>query len=177
MISSKTRVLLELLAEFGTEDRSTLVFSAFTRHLDRIAEALKAKGIAYRMLTGAHSQAERRDCIDAFQSGQVKVLLVSLKAGGTALNLTKASAVIFMDPWWNPAVEDQAADRAHRFGQTRPVTVIRIVAKGTIEGKVLDLHERKRGLLDGVLDDGDVAARLTGKELMALVRSGGGERR
>jgi SNF2 family DNA or RNA helicase len=99
--------------------------------------------------------------------------LLSLRAGGTGLNLTAATYVIHLDPWWNPAVEDQATDRAHRIGQERPVTVIRMVARATIEEAVLSLHEEKRKLAASILDGADVAARLDGEDLLDLIRGAG----
>lgn len=109
----------------------------------------------------------------AFQAGQGRLFLISLRAGGTGLNLTGADYVIHLDPWWNPAVEDQASDRAHRIGQTRPVTVYRLVAKGTIEEKIVALHHRKRDLADRLLAEADAAAKLSSAELMALIVEGG----
>jgi SNF2 family DNA or RNA helicase len=101
------------------------------------------------------------------------VFLLSLRAGGTGLNLTAATYVVHLDPWWNPAVEDQATDRAHRIGQERPVTVIRLVARGTIEEQVLSLHEEKRQLAASILDGSDVAARLDSDDLLDLIRRSG----
>ena len=100
------------------------------------------------------------------------MFLISLKAGGTGLNLTAADYVIHMDPWWNPAVEDQASDRAHRIGQTRPVTIYRMVAQGTIEEQIVELHRDKRDLADQLLAGADTAARLSTAELLALLRQG-----
>ncbi len=101
----------------------------------------------YRYLDGSTPMQERKLRVDAFQAGDGDVFLISLKAGGTGLNLTAADYVIHMDPWWNPAVEDQASDRAHRIGQTRPVTIYRLVAQQTIEEKIVDLHKTKRALV------------------------------
>ncbi len=100
------------------------------------------------------------------------MFLISLKAGGTGINLTAADYVIHLDPWWNPAVEDQATDRAHRIGQTRPVTVYRLIARGTIEEQILSLHSDKRALVAGVLEGTDVAARLTTRDLLSLLEGG-----
>jgi SNF2 family DNA or RNA helicase len=108
--------------------------------------------------------------VRAFQEGDGDLFLISLRAGGFGLNLTAADAVIHMDPWWNPAVEDQASDRVHRIGQRRPVTVYRLVAQGTVEEKILALHERKRELAQQLLAGSDAAARLSAAELMALIR-------
>jgi SNF2 family DNA or RNA helicase len=112
---------------------------------------------------------ERARLIQAFQDGEGDVFLISLKAGGTGINLTGADYVIHLDPWWNPAVEDQATDRAHRIGQTRPVTVYRLIARGTVEERILQLHASKRALVADVLDGSDVAGKLTTKDLLALI--------
>ena len=113
---------------------------------------------------------ERKRSVDAFQNGEGDVFLISLKAGGTGLNLTAADYVLHMDPWWNPAVEDQAADRAHRLGQQRPVTIYRFITRGTIEEKILDLHATKRDLADSLLEGTDTAGRLSAEELLALIQ-------
>jgi SNF2 family DNA or RNA helicase len=109
-----------------------------------------------------------------FQAGEGELFLISLKAGGTGLNLTAADYVVHLDPWWNPAVEDQATDRAHRIGQRRPVTVYRLLSTGTIEETIVTLHARKRDLVAGVLGGMDAAARLSPTALMALIREGAG---
>jgi SNF2 family DNA or RNA helicase len=120
-------------------------------------------------LDGSTPAVERKKRVDAFQSGLGDVFLISLKAGGTGLNLTAADYVIHLDPWWNPAVEDQASDRAHRMGQQRPVTIYRLVAKGTIEEKILELHNHKRDLADSLLDGSDVSGKLSAEELLKLI--------
>jgi superfamily II DNA or RNA helicase len=171
--SSKTLVLMEQLEELVAEGRASLVFSQFTSQLDLVAVALAKRGIDVLQLTGETPEAERRRRVDAFQKGAAKVFLISLKAGGTGLNLTAADTVFLMDPWWNPAAEDQAADRAHRMGQDKPVTIVRLVARGTIEERVLDLHAKKRGLVDGVLGEADVVGKLSTDDLVDLVRAGG----
>jgi SNF2 family DNA or RNA helicase len=112
--------------------------------------------------------------VAAFQSGEGELFLISLKAGGVGLNLTAADYVIHMDPWWNPAVEDQASDRAHRIGQSRPVTVYRLVAANTIEEKIVALHHQKRDLADSLLEGTETAARVTPEDLMELLREAGG---
>ena len=122
--------------------------------------------------TSGHVSAER---VARFQAGEGDVFLISLKAGGVGLNLTGADYVLHLDPWWNPAVEDQASDRAHRIGQDKPVTIVRLIARGTIEEKVLALHEEKRELADAVLAGGDASGRLSTADLVALMESGEGE--
>ena len=108
----------------------------------------------------------------AFQAGEGDLFLISLKAGGAGLNLTAADYVIHMDPWWNPAVEDQASDRAHRIGQQRPVTIYRLVAKNTIEDKILALHQHKRDLADSLLEGSDLSGKMSVDEMINLIREG-----
>ncbi len=152
---AKLDLLMEMVPELVDEGRRILIFSQFTSMLDLIAEALDSHRVAYVTLTG---QTRHRDAvIDRFQSGEVPVFLISLKAGGVGLNLTAADTVIHYDPWWNPAVENQATDRAHRIGQTRSVFVYKLVAAGSIEEKILALQEKKAELAAGILSD-DAAA-------------------
>jgi superfamily II DNA or RNA helicase len=170
--SSKMRRLLELLEELRSEGHRALVFSQFTSHLELVREELERAGFTYQYLDGTTPAPARAKRIQAFQDGEGEVFMISLKAGGTGINLTSADYVIHLDPWWNPAVEDQATDRAHRIGQTRPVTVYRLIARGTIEEQILSLHSDKRALVAGVLEGTDVAARLTTKDLLALLEGG-----
>ena len=149
-----------------------LVFSQFVGHLKLIEEFLIEQQVHYKYLDGSTPQGVRTKRIREFQAGEGDVFLISLKAGGTGLNLTAADYVIHMDPWWNPAVEDQASDRAHRIGQTRPVTIYRMVAQGTIEEQIVELHRDKRDLADQLLAGADTAARLSTAELLALLRQG-----
>ncbi len=174
--SSKMRRLLELLEELRSEGHRALVFSQFTSHLALVREELDRAGFRYQYLDGSTPAAARAQRIQAFQDGEGEVFLISLKAGGTGINLTGADYVIHLDPWWNPAVEDQATDRAHRIGQTRPVTVYRLIARGTIEEQMLSLHSDKRALVAGVLEGTNVAARLTTRDLLALLAGGEGPR-
>ncbi|MCP3139675.1 DEAD/DEAH box helicase [Pyxidicoccus xibeiensis] len=167
--SSKLERLMELVQELRAEGHRALVFSQFTSHLALVREVLDARGIRYEYLDGQTPQGARGERVRAFQEGDAPLFLISLKAGGFGLNLTAATSVIHLDPWWNPAVEDQASDRAHRIGQDRPVTVYRLVARGTIEEQMLSLHEHKRALVAGVLEGKDQAGRLTSKELLALL--------
>ena len=109
--------------------------------------------------------------MEGFQAGEGDLFLISLKAGGLGLNLTAADYVIHMDPWWNPAVEDQAADRAHRIGQKRPVTVYRLVTANTIEEKIVRLHQEKRDLANSLLEGADVSTRISAEQLLELIRS------
>ena len=163
--SAKRARLLEMMPELVGEGRRVIVFSQFTAMLDRISADLSAAGLAHEQLRG--TTRDRALPVRRFQQGEVPIILVSLKAGGAGVNLTAADTVILYDPWWNPAVEAQAIDRAHRIGQTRPVFVHRLIAAGTIEDKILALQERKQGLADllwsegggggGALDDQDIA--------------------
>lgn len=147
--SSKLDALLPLLQEASGEGHRTLVFSQFTRYLHMIAERLDAEGISYSYLDG--TTPRRAKVIEGFADGNDPVFLISLKAGGVGLNLTMADYVVLTDPWWNPAVEEQAVDRTHRIGQTRNVHVYRLVSQNTIEEKVVALQDSKRQLVSGVL--------------------------
>ncbi len=149
--SSKTRAMLELAARLRGDGHRALVFSQFTDHLKLVKGALESAGYTCLYLDGSTPAAKRTGLVSDFQSGRGDFFLISLRAGGTGLNLTAADYVVHLDPWWNPAVEDQASDRAHRIGQTRPVVVYRLVARGTIEEKIIDLHRAKRALARDVL--------------------------
>ena len=149
--SAKLELLMTLLPELIEEGRRILLFSQFTEMLGLIEEAITKAGIPYVKLTG--QTKDRATPVQQFQSGEVPLFLISLKAGGTGLNLTAADAVIHYDPWWNPAVENQATDRAHRIGQEKTVFVYKLVAKGTVEEKILEMQQRKKELMDGLFSD------------------------
>jgi superfamily II DNA or RNA helicase len=168
--SAKLDLFIEIVQELREGDHRALVFSQFVQHLSLIRAALDARGISYQYLDGQTPTAKRQEAIDRFQAGEGDLFLISLKAGGTGLNLTEADYVLHLDPWWNPAVEDQATDRAHRIGQRRSVTVYRLVAKDTIEEQILAMHEQKRELIAGVLDGSDRAARMSTDDLIQLIR-------
>ncbi|MBT7307845.1 MAG: DEAD/DEAH box helicase [Gammaproteobacteria bacterium] len=170
--SAKHRVFAEVVEELLDNGHRALVFSQFVSHLSLIREYLDKKGIRYQYLDGSTPMKKRKQAVDAFQSGEGELFLISLKAGGSGLNLTAADYVIHMDPWWNPAVEDQASDRAHRMGQTRPVTIYRLVVKGTIEEKIVDLHQHKRDLADQLLEGSDQSGKLSVDEMVALIQDG-----
>ncbi|MCB0522527.1 MAG: DEAD/DEAH box helicase [Lewinellaceae bacterium] len=170
--SAKLELFGEIVGELLENGHKALVFSQFVGHLAILEDYLKKQKIAYQYLDGSTPLNKREERINAFQSGEGDVFLISLKAGGTGLNLTAADYVIHTDPWWNPAVEDQATDRAHRIGQERPVTVYRLVAENTIEEKILELHSKKRDLADSLLAGTDVSAKLTAEELMGLLKDG-----
>ncbi len=168
--SAKLIQLKETLLELREEGHRVLIFSQFTKHLALIRDMLDKEGISYQYLDGSTPAEERQVQVDRFQNGDAVAFLISLKAGGTGLNLTAADYVIHMDPWWNPAVENQATDRAHRIGQTRPVMVYRILAKDTIEEEILKLHESKRDLASAVLSGAETAGKLSTADLIKLIR-------
>lgn len=167
--SSKLSMFIEIVNGLIGNMHKALVFSQFTGYLSIIRDTCDKMGIKYQYLDGATSMKERQKRVDAFQAGDGDIFLISLKAGGVGLNLTAADYVIHMDPWWNPAVEDQASDRAHRIGQQRPVTVYRFVTKGTVEEKIIALHKSKRELVDSLLDGADISGKMPANELMALI--------
>jgi superfamily II DNA or RNA helicase len=166
--SAKLELLMELLDELVAEGHKVLVFSQWTTLLDRVEPHLATAGMTFLRLDG--STPDRQAVVDGFQSESgPPVLLLSLKAGGTGLTLTAADHVILLDPWWNPAVEDQAADRAHRIGQTKPVFIHRLVAADTVEERILALQESKRRLAEAALGEGAGGAGLTRDDLLALL--------
>ena len=168
--SSKLQAFEELVDELLDNRHKALVFSQFVGHLKLIRELLDKKGIPYHYLDGSTPVPQRKKAVNSFQAGEGDLFLISLKAGGTGLNLTAADYVIHMDPWWNPAVEDQASDRAHRMGQKRPVTIYRLVAKDTIEDKIVDLHKHKRDLANSLLEGGEVSGKMSVEDMMALIK-------
>ncbi|WP_223878418.1 DEAD/DEAH box helicase [Microbacterium radiodurans] len=168
LASSKLAALRERLGDVVAEGHRALVFSQFTSFLDVVAADLRAAGIGFVRLDG--STTRRGEVVDAFRRGDEPVFLISLKAGGVGLTLTEADYVFLLDPWWNPAAEQQAIDRTHRIGQERPVTVYRLIAAGTIEEKVLDLQRRKARLASSVLDaDGAFSTALTAADIRDLL--------
>ena len=170
--SSKLQLLDEVLGELLANGHKALIFSQFVGHLKIIEQHLQKEQIIYQYLDGSTPLKKRESRIDAFQAGEGDVFLISLKAGGVGLNLTAADYVIHMDPWWNPAVEDQASDRAHRIGQTRPVTIYRLITENTIEEKIVRLHEHKRDLADSLLEGTDSSGKLSADELLELIKGG-----
>ena len=169
--SAKQEMAVSLIRNAVENGHKVLLFSQFTTMLDRLAESLRAENIAYYMLNGATPKEKRAQMVESFAWDAVPVFCISLKAGGTGLNLTAADVVIHFDPWWNVAVQNQATDRAHRIGQTNVVNVYRLIAKGTIEEKIVDLQERKTELADRILGgEGVGSGSLTKEELMELLR-------
>ena len=166
--SSKRVALMELLEETMDGGHRALVFSQFTTALDLIGSDLEGLGIRFSRLDG--STRNRQAVVEEFQSDEgIPVFLISLKAGGTGLNLTAADTVIHFDPWWNPATEAQATDRAHRIGQTRVVNVIKLIAHDTVEDKILRMQASKRELLDATLDSPSLGS-LNAEDLESLIQ-------
>ncbi|MCF8178686.1 MAG: DEAD/DEAH box helicase [Sulfuritalea sp.] len=163
--SAKLATLMEMLEELLDEGRKVLLFSQFTSMLGLIELELEKRGILYSKLTG--QTRDRETPIEDFQKGRVPLFLISLKAGGTGLNLTAADTVIHYDPWWNPAVEEQATARAHRIGQDKPVFVYKLMTQGTVEEKILALQNRKRGLADQLMKKGGTGGEGGGHLLTA----------
>ncbi len=170
--SSKTAAFLNLVEELRQSGHRALVFSQFTSHLALIREVLDGQNVPYLYLDGSTSSTERDRLVRQFQTGDQPLFLISLKAGGLGLNLTAADYVVHLDPWWNPAVEDQASDRAHRIGQDRPVTVYRLIAAGTIEEKIVRLHQNKRSMADALLQGADLHTQISADDIIRLLREG-----
>ena len=151
-------------------EQKVLLFSQFTSMLDLIADELERRGISYYMLTGATGKKERLEMVHQFNEGDIPLFLISLKAGGTGLNLTGATVVIHYDPWWNVAAENQASDRAHRIGQDKQVTVFKLIMQGTIEERIRKLQERKAHLADELVGgQGMALSQLTREDFMELL--------
>ena len=168
--SSKISALRDILTSLeSTSSNRVLIFSQFTSFLSQIGTMMKDAGMDYLYLDGQTPMDERQRLVEEFQNGDCPFFLISLKAGGLGLNLTAANYVILMDPWWNPSIEDQATDRAHRIGQERNVTVIRLVSANTIEEKILKLHEMKQDISDRVLEGTGNSAGLTMDEILDMV--------
>ena len=170
----KFNEVLNIIKEYGNKNK-ILLFSQFTSALKNFAEVLDKENISYSYLDGGVSSANRMKLVEEFNnSDEKRIFLISLKAGGTGLNLTSANMVIHFDPWWNPSVEDQATDRAHRIGQKNDVQVIKLIAEGTIEEKILLLQEHKRNLINDVLtsdlNDNNVLNVITSRELIELLK-------
>ncbi len=168
--ATKRTRLLSLIAEKRAAGKRILIFSQYTQMLERIRSDLAQRHLPHFLLTGETPLEERVALCDRFNDGEVDLFLISLKAGGTGLNLATADTVILFDSWWNPAVEQQAADRAHRLGQQSDVTVIKLLTRGTIEEKMTELQDRKAKMVDAVLTAPDSDA-LTVKELVHLVET------
>ena len=170
IVGAKVQEFEQLALELVAGRHKALVFSQFTDFLKLLGERLDGCGISYQYLDGSTPAAERGKRVVAFQRGEGDLFLISLKAGGFGLNLTAADYVLIVDPWWNLAAEDQAMGRAHRIGQQRPVTVYRLVTAGSIEERIVALHQDKRSLADGILEGQDQGKPIGADELGALLR-------
>ncbi len=169
-VSAKTEACLELLREAIDGGHKVLLFSQFTSMLDQLAARLEKEGIAFYELRGSTTKEQRAQRVDAFNRDEVPVFLISLKAGGTGLNLTGADVVIHFDPWWNVSAQNQATDRAHRIGQTRTVQVYKLIAADTVEEKIVAMQERKQALAEAVVHEGDgILSGMTAEELLAIL--------
>lgn len=168
--SAKRQVLKGLIRQALDGGHRILLFSQFTSMLALLEQDLKEEGISYYLLTGSTPKEKRIQMVHAFNEGAVPIFLISLKAGGTGLNLTGADVVIHYDPWWNVAAQNQATDRAHRIGQTRQVTVYRLIIKDTIEERILELQNTKRDLAESILEgDSTSLSSLSHEELLELI--------
>jgi SNF2 family DNA or RNA helicase len=173
--SGKINIAKELILE-NISGHKILLFSQFTSVLSIISHELELENIKHSYLDGSITSKNRVKLVDEFNDNEdIRVFLISLKAGGTGLNLTSADVVIHFDPWWNLSVEDQATDRAHRIGQKHVVEVIKLIAKGTIEEKILLLQEDKNELINNVitgeLKDGNIINKITNNEIINLILS------
>jgi SNF2 family DNA or RNA helicase len=169
LASSKLTVFDSILTDLLDGGHKVLVFSQFVDHLKIIRNHIESRRIEYQYLDGSTSTAQRRIRVNAFQAGEGEVFLISLRAGGLGLNLTAANYVIHMDPWWNPAVEDQASDRVHRIGQNLPVTIYRLITQDTIEEKIVQLHQHKRELAENLLKGTEFSNKISSDELIAIL--------
>ncbi|WP_254223120.1 DEAD/DEAH box helicase [Brevibacillus parabrevis] len=168
--SAKLIQLLDIVETYRREGRRMLIFSQFTEMLHITQQEMVQRDIPYFYLDGQTAMQERVELCSRFNEGEKDLFLISLKAGGTGLNLTGADTIILYDLWWNPAVEQQAADRAHRIGQKKVVHVVRLVAQGTIEEKMYEMQERKKDLIDYVIRSSDSAwAGLTEDDIRELL--------
>lgn len=167
--SSKIEQLLQLVDNIGEDGNRILLFSQFTSFLKMVKEAFDKAKIEYLYLDGSTTMKQRAELVRRFQDGESRIFIISLKAGGLGLNLTGANYVIHMDPWWNPAIEQQATDRAYRIGQEQKVTVYHLISEHTIEEKILRLHQSKRDLADSLLEGADVSHKITEEDLNELL--------
>ena len=167
--SAKLESCMELLTEAAAAGHKVLLFSQFTSMLEIIRNRLEAEGLRYYVLQGSTPKEKRAAMVESFNRDETEVFLISLKAGGTGLNLTGADVVIHYDPWWNVSAQNQATDRAHRIGQKNSVQVYKLIAAGTVEEKILRLQESKRELADAVVREGEgILSAMTADELMEV---------
>jgi SNF2 family DNA or RNA helicase len=170
-ISAKTELCMDLIQNAVSGGHKILLFSQFTSMLERIQKCLTRENISFYSLTGATSKENRTKMVEAFNQDATSVFCISLKAGGTGLNLTSADIVIHFDPWWNLAVQNQATDRAHRIGQTNIVNVYKLIVQGSIEENIMKLQDKKKDLAEQVLGgEGMNVGSFTKEELLELLR-------
>ena len=168
--SAKLEMCVDMIGNAVEGGHKILVFSQFTTMLDRLTKRLDKEGISYYMLTGSTGKEKRAKMVENFNQDEVPVFCISLKAGGTGLNLTAADIVIHYDPWWNLAVQNQATDRAHRIGQKNTVNVYKLIAKDTIEENIVKLQEKKHALADQILSGEDMGSgSFTREEILELI--------
>ena len=171
--SAKREACMELIESLVDGGHKALLFSQFTSMLELIEQGLQARNIPYYKITGATAKKQRLALVNEFNENDVPLFLISLKAGGTGLNLTGADVVIHYDPWWNTAAQDQATDRAHRIGQTKIVTVYKLIVKGTIEEKIQEMQEKKKALADEILSGESMErSEITREDLLAMLDGG-----
>ena len=168
--SSKVLSFIDLAEGLNDSGNRALVFSQFTSFFGEIREAMDKAKLPYLYLDGSTTMMKREQLVKEFQSGKFPFFLISLKAGGLGLNLTGANYVVHLDPWWNPAIEQQATDRAYRIGQQQDVTVYHLISQHTIEEKILRLHRTKRILADSLLEGGEMSHAMTQEELLELLQ-------
>ncbi|MEG1427612.1 MAG: C-terminal helicase domain-containing protein, partial [Oscillospiraceae bacterium] len=170
--SAKLELCMELIQNCIASGHRILLFSQFTSMLRRIADRLDAIRVPYFTITGETKVSQRLELVNSFNSGTTPIFLISLKAGGTGLNLTGADVVIHYDPWWNNSAQNQASDRAHRIGQTKTVQVYKLIAKNTLEERILEMQKNKADLADLIVKEGDGAfARMSKSEILTLFQS------
>ena len=167
---SKLLTFLDLAEGLNDSGNRALVFSQFTSYLDEVRKAMEKAKLPFLYLDGSTPMTKREQLVKDFQTGKCPFFLISLKAGGLGLNLTGANYVIHLDPWWNPAIEQQATDRAYRIGQQQDVTVYHLISQHTIEEKILRLHKTKRNLADSLLEGADMAHVITQEEMLNLLK-------
>ena len=168
--SSKVLSFIDLAEGLNDSGNRALVFSQFTSFFGEIRKAMDKAKLPYLYLDGSTTMMKREQLVKEFQSGKCPFFLISLKAGGLGLNLTGANYVVHLDPWWNPAIEQQATDRAYRIGQQQDVTVYHLISQHTIEEKILRLHRTKRILADSLLEGGEMSHAMTQEELLELLQ-------
>ena len=172
--SAKTQACIEVVENAVSGGHKILLFSQFASMLEHLLAAFQKRGLKTLLLTGKTSKEERRHLVAEFQNGGADIFLISLKAGGTGLNLTAADMVIHYDPWWNLAAQNQATDRAYRIGQDNKVTVLRLIMKGTIEERILKMQEDKQSLADSIIsEDGVSISGLDKEQLLAVLEEEG----